>query len=128
VVHAARYEGETSYNLRRLVKMALDGMISFSNRPLYISVGAGLTLSLASAGYGSFLLLRYLIDPGYYDVPGWLSSVTATAFLGGLVLLNQGVIGIYLGRLYNQAKGRPLYVVDKVKFAPAETGRSAREG
>jgi dolichol-phosphate mannosyltransferase len=41
--------------------------------------------------------------------------MTATAFLGGLILLNQGVLGIYLGRLYNQAKGRPLYVVDQVK-------------
>ncbi len=114
VQHAARYEGQTSYNLSRLMKMALDGMISFSNRPLYISIGAGLVLSAVSAGYGGLLIARYLFDPAAYSVPGWLSSVTATTFLGGLILLNQGVLGIYLGRLYNQAKGRPLYVVDKV--------------
>jgi polyisoprenyl-phosphate glycosyltransferase len=114
VQHAARYEGESSYNLRRLTKMALDGMISFSNRPLYISVALGLGLSLLAGLYGGFLLVRYLVDPGAYGVPGWLSTVTFTAFLGGLILLNQGVLGIYLGRLYNQAKGRPLYVVDKV--------------
>lgn len=114
VQHAARYEGETSYNLMRLLRMAMDGMISFSNRPLYISIGAGLLLSIASACYGTFLIARYLLDPAAYSVAGWLSSVTATAFLGGLILLNQGVLGIYLGRLYNQAKGRPLYVIDKV--------------
>ena len=114
VQHAARYEGETSYNLTRLIKMALDGMISFSNRPLYISIGAGLLLSVLASLYGAFLIIRYLIDPGANSVAGWLSTVTLTTFIGGLILLNQGVLGIYLGRLYNQAKGRPLYVVDRV--------------
>jgi polyisoprenyl-phosphate glycosyltransferase len=114
VQHAPRYEGESSYNLMRLMRMAMDGMVSFSNRPLYISIGAGLTLSIAAAVYGSFLLVRYFIDPGSNPVAGWLSTMVATAFLGGLILLNQGVLGIYLGRLYNQAKGRPLYVLDKV--------------
>ncbi len=119
VQHAARPEGESSYNLMRLLRMALDGMISFSNRPLYISVALGLTISLCSALYGSFLVVRYLIDPAAYSVPGWLSTVTITSLIGGLILLNQGVLGIYLGRLYNQAKGRPLYVVDKVMVGPA---------
>lgn len=114
VQHAARYEGESSYNLARLIKMALDGMISFSNRPLYISIGAGLALSIVSSLYGTYLIVRYLLDPGANTVAGWLSTVTLTTFIGGLILLNQGVLGIYLGRLYNQAKGRPLYVVDKV--------------
>ena len=114
VQHAARYEGESSYNLARLLRMAMDGMISFSNRPLYLSVGLGLLLSALSALYGSFLLARWLLDPHTYGVEGWLSTITVTVFLGGLVLLNQGVLGIYLGRLYNQAKQRPLYVVDKV--------------
>lgn len=114
VQHAARFEGESSYNLRRLLKMALDGMISFSNRPLYISVGLGIGLSLLSGAYGLYLMARWLADPGAFGVPGWLSTVTVTVFLGGLVLLNQGVLGIYLGRLYNQTKGRPLYVIDRV--------------
>ena len=114
VKHAARFEGESSYNFRRLMRMAMDGIISFSNRPLYISVGLGLGLSLLSSLYGVFLILRYLIYPGQHTVEGWLSTITVSVFLGGLILLNQGVLGIYLGRLYNQAKARPLYVVDKV--------------
>jgi dolichol-phosphate mannosyltransferase len=123
VQHAARFEGESSYNLRRLLKMALDGMISFSNRPLYISVGLGIGLSALSALYGLYLVLRWIGDPATFGVPGWLSTVTVTVFLGGLVLLNQGVLGIYLGRLYNQAKGRPLYVIDKVVVGAAATPR-----
>lgn len=114
VQHAQRYAGESSYNLMRLLRMAMDGMVSFSNRPLYISIGAGLGLSIAAALYGTYLLVRYFLDPGSNQVAGWLSTMVATAFLGGLILLNQGVLGIYLGRLYNQAKGRPLYVLDKV--------------
>ena len=119
VQHAPRFEGKSSYGLARLVRMALDGMISFSNRPLYISVGAGLLLSALSALYGGYLVLRYLVDPGTFIVQGWLSTFVATTFLGGLILLNQGVLGIYLGRLYNQAKGRPLYVVDRVVLGTA---------
>jgi dolichol-phosphate mannosyltransferase len=115
VQHAARFEGRSSYGLVRLLRMAMDGMISFSNRPLYISIGMGLILSIASAAYGTFLIVSYLLAPHTNLVSGWRSTMTATAFLGGLILLNQGVLGIYLGRLYNQAKGRPLYVVDQVK-------------
>jgi len=128
VQHAPRFEGSSSYDLARLIRMALDGMISFSNRPLYISVGAGLTLSIASAAYGTFLIARYLIDPGNHGVAGWLSTITATAFLGGLILLNQGVLGIYLGRLYNQAKQRPLYVIDKVMVGSRTPPDATRRG
>lgn len=128
VEHAERYEGRTSYNLRRLVKMALDGIISFSNRPLYIAVALGLGLSALSALYGTFLIVRYLIDPAAYNVAGWLSTMTAGAFVGGLILLNQGVLGIYLGRLYNQAKGRPLYVVDKVLVGSQAHGTGSARG
>ena len=104
--------------------MAMDGVISFSNRPLYISISLGFGLALASTIYGTYLIVRFLLNPESFGVPGWLTSVTATTFIGGLILLNQGVIGIYLGRLYNQAKQRPLYIVDKVVIGAAftETG------
>lgn len=127
VQHAARFEGESSYNFRRLMRLALDGIISFSNRPLYISVGLGFGLSLLSALYGAFLILRYLIFPGQHTVEGWLSTITVSVFMGGLILLNQGVLGIYLGRLYNQAKARPLYVVDKVIVGSNASAAKAQE-
>jgi len=113
VEHAPRYEGKSSYDLRRMMRLALDGMISFSNRPLYLSIGAGLIMSTLSAGFGLFVVLRYLLHPRI-GVPGWLSIVTLTTFIGGLILLNLGILGIYVGRIYNQTKGHPLYVVDQV--------------
>jgi len=113
VEHAPRYEGKSSYDLRRMMRLALDGMISFSNRPLYLSIGAGLIMSTLSAGFGLFVVLRYLLHPRI-GVPGWLSIVTLTTFIGGLILLNLGILGIYVGRIYNQTKGRLLYVVDHV--------------
>ena len=127
VQHSERYEGESSYNLARLVRMAMDGMISFSNRPLYISIGLGIGLSLLSTIYGTYLIARYLLSPETFGVPGWLTTVTTNIFIGGLLLLNQGIIGIYLGRLYNQAKQRPLYIADKVVIGAAFTATGVEE-
>lgn len=111
-VHAERYEGPSSYNLRSLFRVAFDGIISFSNRPLYISVALGLVMSTLASAYAMFLVLEYF--RGSNTVAGWRSTITATTLIGGLILLNQGIIGIYIGRSYNQAKGRPIYVVDQI--------------
>ncbi|MGA7926358.1 MAG: glycosyltransferase family 2 protein [Candidatus Sulfotelmatobacter sp.] len=123
VEHAPRYEGKSSYNLRSMMRLALDGMISFSNRPLYLSIGAGILMSSFSAGFGFFVIIRFLLHPRI-AVPGWLSMVTLTTFIGGLILLNLGILGIYIGRIYDQTKGRPHYVVDQIVAVSrsAETG------
>ena len=126
VQHAPRYEGQSSYNLGRLTRMAMDGMISFSNRPLYLSIALGMLISVASGIYGAYLLARAFFG-STYTAEGWLSTITATAFIGGLILLNQGVLGIYLGRLYNQAKGRPLYVIERI-IVGADVARPTGDG
>lgn len=113
VKHAPRQEGSSTYTLRSLLRLSLDGMISFSNRPLYISIALGVMFSVLSGGYGLFLIIRFLINP-YIAVPGWLSTITGTSFIGGIMLLNLGILGIYIGRIYDQTKGRPIYVIDKV--------------
>jgi dolichol-phosphate mannosyltransferase len=113
VKHASRYEGTSSYDFRRLMRLAIDGMISFSNRPLTFSIAIGLIMACVAVGFGIFLLTRYMLHP-QIGVPGWLSTVTLTTFIGGLVLLNLGILGIYIGRIYDQAKARPLYVVDRI--------------
>lgn len=113
VSHARRQAGSSTYNLRALLRLSMDGMISFSNRPLYFSIGLGAFFSLLAGGYGVFLIIRFLINP-YVGVPGWLSTITGISFIGGIMLLNLGVLGIYIGRIYDQTKGRPLYVIDKV--------------
>lgn len=125
VEHDPRYEGRTSYTLRRLLKLSADGIFAFSNRPLYVSVSAGLLVSGVAGTYGAYHLLRYFLV-GQFAVLGWLSTVTLTAFIGGLILLNQGILGIYIGRIYDQVKERPLYVVDEVVRGPGSDGGGNR--
>lgn len=113
VEHAPRYEGDSAYNVRALTKLALDGIFAFSNRPLYFSIGIGFLMSFLAGGWGLSWVVRYLLNVRV-GVPGWLSLIIVTTFIGGLILLNLGVLGIYIGRIYDQTKGRPLYVVDQV--------------
>jgi dolichol-phosphate mannosyltransferase len=131
VEHAARHEGRSTYNLRRLLRLTLDGLISFSNRPLSLSVGLGAIISLLAGLFGMHLLWRFLTE-GSNPVEGWMSTVTILAFMSGLILFNLGIVGIYVGRIYNQTKGRPLYVVDRMVGGTADRTtargpRSARE-
>lgn len=126
VEHAARYEGSSSYNFRALFRLAINGIVAFSNRPLYFSVAVGLIMSLLAVGFGFYVLIWYLVDRAV-GVPGWMSLVTLTTFIGGLILLNLGILGIYVGRIYDQTKGRPLYVVDKIiANAPSESVLGSR--
>lgn len=111
--HSARADGRSTYSWIALSRIALDGIISFSNRPLYLSAVLGATMSIVAAGYGVAVSV-YLLAAGRAAVPGWLSLFVLTTFVGGLILFNLGIIGIYLGRLYDQVKGRPLYVVDRI--------------
>ena len=113
VAHASREEGKSSYSLRKLIRMALDGILSFSNRPLYASVVVGGVIAFVAGSYGAFYLGRYLVF-GVSTQSGWLSTVLLISFLGGLILLNQGILGLYLARVYDHAKARPLYVVDRI--------------
>lgn len=113
VEHASRCEGRSSYSIRSMTRLAMDGVIAFSNRPLYFSIAIGLAISFLSAGFGAALIIKYLLHP-HIGVPGWLSTVTLTTFMGGLILLNLGILGLYVGRIYDQTKGRPLYVVDRI--------------
>jgi polyisoprenyl-phosphate glycosyltransferase len=124
VAHSARYEGRSSYNFRAMTKLALDGIFAFSNRPLYFSIGAGIIMSVLAAGFGVSMIVYFLVHP-LVGVPGWLSQVTLTTFIGGLILLNLGILGVYVGRIYDQTKGRPLYVVDKIVAHRTGQGFSA---
>jgi polyisoprenyl-phosphate glycosyltransferase len=124
VTRAARAEGRSSYNVRALCKLALDGIFSFSNRPLYFSIGIGVAFSVAAACFAATLVVRYLLDP-HFALPGWASEITVTAFIGGLILMNLGIVGVYVGRIHDQTKARPLYVVDCVISSVREAAVTA---
>jgi len=103
-----RVHGETKYNTKKLIRLALQGITSFSTKPLYIATYLGFAFSLAS-----LLFVPYAIFSYYYGqaVSGWTSVIVAIAFFGGLQLMILGIIGLYLGKLFMQSKGRPLYII-----------------
>lgn len=105
----ARFQGKTSWNYWKLWNFAIDGITSFSFLPLKIWSYLGLVISLLSLLYASFLVIRTLILG--IDVPGYASIMVAILFLGGIQLITLGIIGEYLGRVYEEVKRRPLYLV-----------------
>ncbi|HWU24839.1 MAG TPA: glycosyltransferase family 2 protein [Rhizomicrobium sp.] len=108
----ARVAGSTSWNYLRLWNFAVDGLTSFSIVPLRIASLAGALISLMGFAYAAFLIMRTLVFG--VDVPGYASIVVIVLFLGGVQLVCLGLIGEYLGRLYIEAKQRPLYIVADV--------------
>jgi polyisoprenyl-phosphate glycosyltransferase len=107
----SRFAGESKYPLRQMLKLAFEGIFSFSSTPLkWISV-IGMSLSLASLGFGIWaLLIRFTTN---LAIPGWASTVIPMYFLGGLQLLALGIIGGYLSRIYSETKRRPRFIIEK---------------
>lgn len=104
-----RWKGKTTWNYWKLWNFAIDGITSFSTIPLRIWSYLGLIISMACLLYAFFLVVRTIIFG--IDVPGYASLMVAILFLGGVQLISLGVIGEYLGRVYEEVKARPLYVV-----------------
>jgi glycosyltransferase involved in cell wall biosynthesis len=109
---AERVHGQSKWSLRRLVHFALDGLTSFSTLPLRVWSLLGLAISLTAFAYSLFVLVQTLIVGA--DVPGFPSLIISVMFLAGVQLISLGVLGEYLGRVYEEVKGRPLYIVAEV--------------
>lgn len=107
----ARFAGETKYPFMRLVKFGLAGMVAMSNKPLKVATYLGVAIALTSFLAGIVLIILRLTVG--IDLSGWTSLILSIYFMGGLQLLVLGVVGEYLGILYNEAKGRPLYLVNE---------------
>ena len=104
-----RRQGQTSWNYWKLWNFALDGITSFSRVPLQVLSGGGVAIACLALLYGSWMVLRTLVFG--IDLPGYASLMTAVLFLGGVQLIGLGVLGEYLGRVFEEVKGRPLYLV-----------------
>jgi glycosyltransferase involved in cell wall biosynthesis len=118
----ARVAGRTSFNYVRLFNFAIDGLTSFSIAPLRMASFAGVVVSLIGFAYALYLTLRTIF--GGVDVPGYASIMVVTMFLGGVQLICLGFIGEYLGRLYVEVKGRPLYIVAGIEKSEARNQKS----
>ena len=106
--------GVTKYPFWKMFSFALDAVFSFSKRPLQLASYAGAVFSLVSFAYGTaYIVLR---AAGYHNlVPGWTSIVAAVTFIGGLQLVCLGIMGQYVGRIYEQVLERPLVLIDSVE-------------
>ncbi|WP_310594538.1 glycosyltransferase family 2 protein [Flavobacterium sp.] len=109
-----RYSGKSKYTLSKMIRFAIQGITSFSTRPLYFAVFLGLGLSV-------FSIIFFSIYVGYslyfgHPISGWASVITAIVFFGCLNLIVLGIIGIYIGKLFMQSKGRPNYLVKNTNY------------
>lgn len=104
-----RYAGLTKWNYWRLWNFAIDGIVSFSTVPLKVWSYFGLGVAMMAFLYAVFLTVRTLLYG--IDVPGYASLMVVVLFLGGIQLITLGVLGEYLGRIYDETKRRPLYIV-----------------
>jgi polyisoprenyl-phosphate glycosyltransferase len=111
-VPAPRYAGRSKYTLARMLGLAVDGILSFSIFPLRVVVGLGLAVSIVSFMFGIASAIAKLV--GVFTVPGWATLVVVVTFLGGIQLVVLGGIAEYIGRIYEEVKQRPLYVVRRL--------------
>lgn len=111
VQHGERVYGESNYNIHMLLGMAIDAIIAYSDKPLRFSIKVGFLMSLISLGYALLLVYQHVA----YDLPvlGWTSIMVSIWFSSGLIIANLGIIGVYLGKVFEETKRRPLYIISK---------------
>lgn len=106
-----RFEGKSSYNMKKKIKMAFEIITSQSNKPLLFSIKAGFTIALIALLYIVYLVIRFAVTGNM--LAGWTSVVASIYLMGGLLLCAIGVVGIYVGNIFNETKNRPLYVISE---------------
>ena len=120
---AERFAGETKYPLRKMVRFALDALTGFSSAPLKLASHVGLGLSLGSVALIAYIAFAWANGR---NVPGWTSLMLIVVVIGAVQMFVLALMGEYIGRLYNESKGRPLYIVQEI--AGGGQARSARLG
>ena len=119
-VREARFAGETKYPLSKMLRFAIDAVIGFSYRPLRLAIHLGLLSALAGFGYLVYVLYLALFTDR--TVAGWASLIVLNLLFNGIVLAILGILGEYVGRIHEEAKGRPYYVVRETLGFPAPPG------
>jgi dolichol-phosphate mannosyltransferase len=117
VEHAERFEGKSAYTFAKLWKLASETIIAHSDKPLRLAVRFGFLMAFFSFCYGMYILGRAL----FYGsaIPGWSSLIVSLYFIGGIIITILGIIGIYLGKTFDESKKRPLYIVRRATFDEA---------
>lgn len=108
-----RLSGETKYTLKKMLTMAINGILSFSTKPLYVALYLGFGIALLSLLCIPYAFISYFTG---HVKTGWMSLILTVSFLGGLQLFILGIIGMYIGRIFVQTKGFPPYIVCKTNI------------
>jgi dolichol-phosphate mannosyltransferase len=114
VEHAERFEGNSTYTFAKLWKLAAETIIAYSDKPLRLAVRFGFAMALFSFCYGIYILAHALFYGS--PIPGWNSLIVSLYFIGGIIISILGIIGIYLGKTFDESKKRPLYIVRRATF------------
>jgi glycosyltransferase involved in cell wall biosynthesis len=122
ITHARRHSGKSTYTLRRLIHVALDGMFFRSTVLLRLVVMGGFGIALIGVVVAAFEVIAYFAAPTK-TVPGYTSLVVLLLVLAGVIIISVGVVGLYVGRIFQQVKDRPLYLIDSRAEGP-EPGAS----
>lgn len=109
---AERTAGTSKYPLKKMLRLAFDGITGFSSAPLKLSFYAGMFATIVGLGLFVWSIIEKIFYPTT-TVPGWASLMTAIVFFGGVQLISIGIMGEYVGRIYDEVKQRPLYIEDK---------------
>lgn len=111
IEHAHRYEGKSTYNLKKLITLSIDVILAYSDKPLRLIIKAGLLTSFLSIIYAGYIMYKFL--RGEIIVLGYTSLIISIWFLSGLLMLVLGVVGLYIGKIFETVKDRPLYIIDQ---------------
>ena len=114
VRHDERYAGPSTYTLGKLWKLAFETIVAYSDKPLRLSVRFGFVLAFLAFCYGLYIVVHALLYGS--AISGWASLIVSMYFIGGIIIAILGVIGIYLGKTFDEAKKRPLYIVMNTTF------------
>ncbi len=121
---ASRAHGSSKFSYRKLTRFALDGLMSFSTLPLMVWTYVGTSISVLSLATAIYFAIRTLAFGD--DVPGFASLIVAITFLAGIQLLSLGILGEYIGRIFAEVKGRPLYLIEEILGMDEERAREGR--
>jgi dolichol-phosphate mannosyltransferase len=118
-VREPRFAGETKYPFRKMLRFAVTGLLYFTKKPLKLAMTLGLLCILVGLGLAAWILIRYFIGEGI--VPGWASQLITIVFFGGVQLFTIGVLGGYIGSIFDEVKNRPEYIIEeKFNFPEAK--------
>ena len=114
---AERYAGTSTFSMRRLARLAFTGVTAFTNAPLRLWSAVGVIIAFCAMAFGTWIVVDHFVNGS--DVKGWATLVTGMMFFSGVQLLSIGILGEYIGRIFDEVKQRPVYVVG------SEAGRGA---